>query len=167
MKKLFLIFIHFFILRSTYAAETCSRVAIINYQKVLVDASSNKQGEGLRFYLEKDPISKELLDKYQAKSKPTLFSASASTAGSLLVFGGLIQTNNGAGFQDSNTLIYSGAILIALSYLTSKTQQYSNEKILKEAIDQYNTRNTPRIYFSPYINNNDNSGLGFGFQQEF
>lgn len=153
--------------QSVFSAETCSRVAIVNYQKVLVDASSNKQGEGLRFYLDKDPISRELLDKYQKENKPTLFSASASTAGSLLLFAGLIQTNNGAGFQDSNTLIYSGAILIALSYLTSKTQQYSNEKILKEAIDQYNTRNTPRIYFSPYKNNNDTSGLGFGFQQEF
>ena len=151
----------------TFTAETCSRVAIINYQKVLVDSSSNKKGEGLRFYLEKDPVSKKLLDKYQEKNKPTLFSASTSTAGSLLLLTGLLQTNDSEGIQSSNTLIYTGVGLVALSYLTSKTQQYSNEKIIKEAVDQYNIRNTPRIYFSPYKDNSGTSGVGFGFQQGF
>lgn len=151
----------------TIAAETCSRVAIINYQKVLVDAGSNKKGEGLRFYLEKDPVSKSLLDKYQEKNKPTLFSASASTMGSVLLFAGLVQTSATSSLGDRNSLVYTGFGLIALSYLTSKTQQFSNEKILNEAVNQYNTRNTPRIYFSPYKDNNGTSGVGFGFQQEF
>ena len=165
--KILLVLIFLFFHHNALSAETCSRIAVINYQKILVDASSNKKGEGLRFYLDKDPVSKELLNKYQDENKPTIFSASASTAGSLLFFTGLIQTNTGSGLQDSNTLIYSGAILIALSYLTSKTQQYNNEKILKEAVDQYNARNTPRIYFSPYKNNNGTPGVGFGFQQGF
>lgn len=150
-----------------FANETCSRVATINYQKVLVDAGTNKRGEGLRFYLEKDPVSKSLLDEYQNKDKPTLFSASTSTVGSLLILSGLLQTNESEGIQNSNTLLYGGALLVAISYLTSKTLKFSNEKLLKEAVDQYNKRNTPRIYFSPYKDNNGNSSLGFGFQQEF
>jgi hypothetical protein len=150
-----------------HANQTCSRVATINYQNVLVDAGSNKRGEGLRFYLEKDPASKTLLNEYQEKDKPTIFSASASTAGSILILSGLLQTNQSSGIQNSNTLIYGGALLVALSYLTSKTLQFSNEKILKEAVDQYNKRNTPRIYFSPYKDNNGNSSVGFGMQQEF
>lgn len=152
---------------SLWSAETCSRVAVINYQKVLVDSSSHKKGEGLRFYLEKDPVSKELLDKYQQKSRPTILSASTSTAGSILILAGLLQTNDNTGITNNNTLLYSGATLVALSYLISKTQQYSNERILEEAVNQYNTRNTPRIYFSPYNDNSGRSGLGFGFQQEF
>lgn len=147
--------------------ETCSRVATINYQNVLVDAGSNKRGEGLRFYLEKDPVSKSLLNEYQEKDKPTILSASTSTAGSILILTGLLQTNKSSGIQNSNTLIYGGAILVALSYLTSKTLKFSNEKILKEAVDQYNKRNTPRIYFSPYKDHNGNSSVGFGMQQEF
>jgi hypothetical protein len=150
-----------------HANQTCSRVATINYQNVLVDAGSNKRGEGLRFYLEKDPVSKSLLNEYQEKDKPTIFSASTSTAGSILILSGLLQTNQSSGIQNSNTLIYGGALLVALSYLTSKTLKFSNEKILKEAVDQYNKRNTPRIYFSPYKDNNGNSSVGFGLQQEF
>lgn len=165
--KLLLISFLIFYLSNSMANETCSRVATINYQKVLVDAGSNKQGEGLRFYLEKDPISTKLLNNYQKENKPTIFAASASTAGSLMILAGLLQTNNVPGIQNSNTLIYGGGVLVALSYLTSKTIQYSNEKILKEAVDQYNKRNTPRIYFSPYRDNNGSSGVGFGIQREF
>lgn len=150
----------------SFAGETCSRVALINYQKVLVDAGSNKRGEGLRFYLEKDPTSKSLLDEYQRKDQPTIANASASTAGSVLILAGLLQTNEEEGLQNSNTLLYSGLTLVALSYLTSKTLKYNNEKILKQAIDQYNKRNTPRIYFSPYKDNNGSS-VSFGVTQEF
>ncbi|MDP7321345.1 MAG: hypothetical protein QF441_12085 [Bacteriovoracaceae bacterium] len=163
----FIILILIFISQLSYANKTCSRFAVINYQKVLVDAGTNKKGEGLRFYLEKDSTSKELLDKYQEKNKPTIFSASASTAGSLLIMAGLLQTNNSEGVQNNNTLIYGGAILVALSYLTSKTMMYSNEKILNEAINQYNKRNSPKIYFSPFQDSKAKTGLGLGIQQEF
>lgn len=63
--RIILSFLLFFMISNAVAEKTCSRVATINYQQVLVDAGSNKKGEGLRFYLEKDPISKKLLDKYQ------------------------------------------------------------------------------------------------------
>lgn len=149
------------------AAETCSRVATINYQEVLVDAGSGKMGEGLRFYLEKDPESKKLLDEYQKRNKPTLWSASASTLGSVMILSSLLQTNESSGIQNKNTLLYGGVMLVALSYLTSKTLKYSNEKYLKESIDQYNKRNSPRIYFSPFKENNGSSGVGFGVQQGF
>ncbi len=165
--KWFSIVISFLLLTPSFGNETCSRVATINYQQVLVDAGANKKGEGLRFYLEKDPVSKDLLDKYQQKNKPTLFSAASSTVGSFLILGGLLQASKISGDQNSEALMYSGSLLIALSYLTSKTLQYNNEKILQEAVDQYNKRNSPRIYFSPYKDNNGGSGAAFGLQQEF
>ena len=149
----------------SFSAEVCSRRAIVNYQEILVDGGSNKKGEGLRFYLEKDKNSKELLDEYQSKNKPTIWAAATSTFGSLMIFSGLLQTNESEGVQNRNTLLFSGGILVALSYLVTKTTQYNNEDILKRAVDQYNKRNLPRIYFSPY--NNNSPGIGIGVQQEF
>lgn len=148
---------------NTYAAETCSRVAIINYQEVLVDAGSNKKGEGLRYYLEKDSNSHKLLDEYQERNKPTIWGAATSTVGSFMILSGLMQTNESSGFQNKNTLLYGGSILVALSYLTSKTMQYNNEVLLKRAVDQYNKRNLPRIYLSP----GDGKGFGVGISQDF
>lgn len=161
MIKLFLVFLIFS--HGINAAETCSRIATINYQEVLVDAGSGKLGEGLRFYLEKDSNSKKLLDEYQQKSAPTIISASASTAGSLLILGGLLSSSN----QGRANLIYGGAILIALSYLTSKTLQYNNEELLQKSIEQYNKRNRPHIYFSPLQDNNGSPGFGVGLQKGF
>ena len=166
--KFFIIFLLLIHLLPTNALAICSRVAVINYQEVLVDAGTGKKGEGLRFYLEKDPQSKELLDKYQKENEPTFFKASTSTIGSIMLVTGLLQSNKSDGIENQNTLLFGGSLLIALSYLTSKTLKYSNEKYLEEAIDQYNKRNSPRIYFSPYKeNNNSQTGLGFGITQEF
>ncbi len=165
--KILLIVLLFLGHSAAQANQTCSRVATINYQNILVDAGSDKKGEGLRFYLEKDPVSKKLLNDYQKKSKPGILSGASSTLGSLLILSGLIQANKVSGSQNSESLILSGSLLVALSYLTSKTLQFSNEKILKEAVDQYNKRNSPRIYFSPFKDNNGNSGAGFGIQQGF
>lgn len=148
------------------AVETCSRVATINYQEVLVDAGSNKKGEGLRYYLEKDPIANKLLDEYQEKNRPSLWSAGASTLGSLMVLSGLMQTNDTSAVANRNNLLYGGSILIAITYLTSKTVQYNNEGILKQAVDQYNKRNRPKIFFTPYSDNNS-TGFGVGVHQEF
>lgn len=162
--RVLILFLIFFIHE---AKATCSRTAIINYQEILVDAGSDKKGEGLRFYLDKDPLSKKLLNKYQDENKPTFLRASTSTIGSILLFAGILQPNESTGIQNKNTLIYGGSLLIALSYLTSKTMAYSNEKILEEAVDQYNKRNSPRIFFSPFKGNDNDNGLGFGFTQEF
>lgn len=165
--KFFILLLLIFTNTAVNAAQTCSRIAKINYQQVLVDAGSDKRGEGLRFYLEKDPVSKELLDEYQEKNKPTILSRSASTAGSILLFTGLIQTNKKSGVQNQNTLLYSGALLIGLSYLMTKTFLYNNEKLLKESIDQYNKRNRPKIFFSPYSDNGRSTGIGIGIQRGF
>jgi hypothetical protein len=151
---------------SLFANETCSRVAVVNYQEILVDAGSSKKGEGLRYYLEKDPISKKLLDQYQEKNKPTKWGAATSTMGSFLMLGGLLQTNDADGFFNRDSMLYSGAILIAISYLTSKTLQYNNEDYLKQAIDQYNKRNNPKIFFSPYADQKS-SGIGIGVSKGF
>ncbi len=149
------------------ANTTCSRTAVINYQEVLVDAGSGKLGEGLRFYLDKDPESLSLLNEYQKRSKPTLWNTGTSTVGSLMVLAGVLQSGNKNGLGDKKVLIGGGALLITLSYLISKTMKKSNEKYLNLAIDQYNKRNSPRIYFSPFRDNNGESGVGFGLQKGF
>lgn len=147
------------------AVETCSRVAVINYQEVLVDAGSTKKGEGLRFYLEKDPVANKLLNEYQERNRPSIWSAGASTAGSLMILAGLMQTDTGSS-SSRNGLLYGGGILVAISYLTSKTIQYNNEGLLKQAVDQYNKRNRPKIFFTPYGDGNS-TGFGVGVNQEF
>ena len=161
-----IILVSLLLMLNAQAIETCSRVAVINYQEILVDAGSSKKGEGLRYYLEKDPISKELLNKYQEENRPTTWSATASTIGSVFILSGLLQTNKTEGFANRDSLLYSGAILISISYLTSKTLQYNNEEYLKQAVDQYNKRNSPKIYFNPYTDGN-NTGLGIGVSKEF
>jgi hypothetical protein len=161
-----LIILFIIIFNISFAAETCSRVAIINYQEVLVDAGSNKKGEGLRFYLEKDGQSKALLDAYQDKNRPTIWGAATSTIGSFMILSGLVQTSNSANSQNKNSLMLGGGILVALSYLTSKTLQYNNEALLQNSIDQYNQRNLPRIYFSP-TQDNGKLGIGLGINQGF
>ncbi|MBD64037.1 MAG: hypothetical protein CME62_02445 [Halobacteriovoraceae bacterium] len=157
----------FIISQCALADSTCSRVATINYQEVLVDAGSGNRGEGLRFYLEKDPESKKLLDEYQRRNKPTLWSAGASTTGSFLILASFLSTSDSADATTKNTMLYGGGLLVALSYLTSKTLRYSNEKYLQQSIDQYNKRNSPRIYFSPYKDNNGSSGVGLGVSRGF
>ena len=169
--KVFIMKIYLFILlvfsAQVFAADICSRVATIRYQEVLVDAGTDKPGEGLRFYLEKEPKSKELLDQYQEGNRPTVLNASASTLGSLLILAGLMQTSASDGSQNRNSLFYGGSTLIALSYLSTKTRQLSNEKLLEASIEHYNKRNKPRIYFYPHKDNNNSSGLGFGVQRNF
>lgn len=146
---------------STRAAETCSRVATINYQEVLVDVSASNRGEGLRYYLEKDPVAKELLDQYQENNRPTWKSAAMSTFGTAMILGGLLRSNEGKEetITGRNFLIFGGATLIAVSYLISKTNQYNNEHLLLKSVEEYNKRNTPRIFFAP---TGSESGIGFG-----
>lgn len=155
-------------LHNGWANETCSRVAIINYQEVLVDTSSNSKGEGLRFYLEKDPNAKKLLNEYQEQNKPSLLATTTSTLGSAMILGGLLQTDeNTSGITNRNSLIYGGLLLSTISYLVSKTLQYNNEELLQRAVEQYNKRNLPRIYFSPFQDNNSDFTIGVGVQKEF
>jgi len=166
MRNILLLILSVFLSAPIWAAETCSRLATINYQEVLVDVSSSNRGEGLRYYLEKDQIAKELLDEYQDNNRPTWKSAAMSTLGSAMLLGGLLRTNEGENetLTSRNFLFFGGATLIGVSYLISKTNQFNNEYLLSKSIEEYNKRNTPRIFFSP---TDDGNGLGLGIGQEF
>jgi hypothetical protein len=158
------VLISFFLLTSVFAAETCSRVATINYQEVLVDVSSKNRGEGLRYYLEKDEVAKDLLNTYQENNIPTWKSAALSTAGTALMIAGLMTSSNGD--NTKNFMLFGGATMVAVSYLISKTNQYNNEYLLTKSIEEYNKRNTPKIFFSP-TNPREGLGAGIGVGQEF
>lgn len=162
------ILICFMLASAVYAEETCSRVATINYQEVLVDVSSKSRGEGLRYYLEKDQVSKSLLDEYQENNRPTWKSAALSTLGTGMMLAGLLRTSDGSSesFTGRNFLLFGGATMITVSYLISKTNQYNNEYLLSKSIEEYNKRNTPKIFFSPTDPKNG-IGLGIGLGQEF
>ena len=166
MLKRTLLFLSVLIALPIWGAETCSRVATINYQDVLVDVSSSNRGEGLRYYLEKDQVAKELLDEYQDNNRPTWKGAAMSTLGTAMILGGFLRTTGGEDetFTSKNFLIVGGATLIGVSYLISKTKQYSNEYLLLKSIDEYNKRNTPSIFFAP---TGDGKGLGIGVGQEY
>ena len=153
-----------------FAVETCSRIATVNYQEVIVDPSSTSRGEGLRFYLEKDEKALELLDKYQIQNKPKWQTAALSTFGTGLVLMGVLRSNSDSntGITSKDSLIFSGGVFIALSYLISKTLKYKNEYVLQKSIDEYNKRNNPRIYFSPFIDiQSEQNKLGIGINKEF
>ena len=166
MWKLSLLILSATLVFPLWGAETCSRVATINYQEVLVDVSSSNQGEGLRYYLEKDQIAKELLNEYQDNNRPTWKSAAMSTLGSAMILGGFLRTNEGDNetLTSRNFLLFGGATLIGVSYLITKTNQVNNEYLLLKSVEEYNKRNTPRIFFAP---TDDGKGLGLGVGQEF
>ncbi len=159
----------------SFAAETCSRVAIINFQEVLVDTSTSRKGEGLRYHLAKDKMALSYLDKYQDKSRPMWLTAALSTAGASLVIAGIFQHGDqgSSQFSDKKAFFIGGAAMITLSYLISKTIEYNNTGLLVSAIEEYNKRNLPRIYFSPYkakLKSNTQSesiGVSAGIIKEF
>lgn len=168
MTLIILIFSLLFYSVSALSTETCSRVAIINYQEVLVDVSSSNRGEGLRFYLEKDEVAKGLLDEYQENNRPTWKGAALSTVGSAFMLAGFLRSSEGHGeaLTGRGTLLLAGSTMIALSYLISKTKQYNNEHLLQKSIEEYNKRNTPRIFLTP-TRLNGQFGIGIGVGQEF
>jgi len=159
--------------------EICSRTATINYQEVLIDASSQKKGEGLRFYLNKDPIAKGYLDEYQGKSRPRWYNAVIGTLGTGLILAAIVKSgksSNQGQFSSSKGLAITGASLIFINFLVAQAQESQNEKILNHAIEEYNKRNLPKIYFSPFKKDSSSGkrgpsseGIGFifGLTQRF
>lgn len=131
--------------KQAFANSTCSRVAIVNYQKILVDMSSRKKGEGLRHYLSKDPKSLALLDKYQDENQINLASAIIGTTATGLIIGGVMNNNDNKTRQG---LIISGLALWVTNFLFSRTIESNNEKYLQKAVEVYNKSNLPRIYFN-------------------
>lgn len=128
-----------------YATETCSRIATINYQEILVDTNSTDKGEGLRFHLEKDPIAKEYLDVYQKNSSITWPTAIMGTTGTGILLFGFASRNA----TDRSVYLITGASVILVNFLIARTLETSNEKNLTRAIEEYNKRNLPKIYFNP------------------
>lgn len=128
------------------ATETCSRIAIINYQEVLVDTSSTQKGEGLRFHLEKDKKAKSYLDKYQESTQIRWQNSLMGSLGTVLILSSFF--SNGSD-TNKKSLIIGGATLVAINFLVAKTLDSANEQNLINSIEEYNKRNLPKIYFSP------------------
>ncbi|MBT3583852.1 MAG: hypothetical protein HN509_03015 [Halobacteriovoraceae bacterium] len=149
MLKISLLALFIAFIPSSWAAETCSRVAIINYQEVLIDTNTTQKGEGLRYHLEKDPKALGYLDRYQEGNGIRWQNAVLGTAGTGLILGGLI--SNGSKKNKQNLLI-GGVTLILINFLASRTLDTSNETNLINAVEEYNKRNLPRIYFNPIEN---------------
>lgn len=126
------------------AAEICSRMAIINFQEVLIDTSSTEKGEGLRHYLEKDPQAKRYFNIYQKGTKTKWHSAVWGTAGTTFLLAGLISSDR----ENRKTLLISGAILTTINFFVTRTLEHANESYLIKAIKEYNKRNFPKIYLN-------------------
>lgn len=147
MKKLTLIVLCIFMLSTaTYGADTCSRIAVINYQEILIDTNSTQKGEGLRFYLEKDPKALQYLNRYQKGTRTHWANAALGTIGSLLLLAGFMVNDSG---NSKKSMLIAGSSIIAVNFLVAKTKEHQNEMNLHKAIEEYNKRNLPRIYFSP------------------
>lgn len=146
------------------AVETCSRIAIINYQEILVDSNASEKGEGLRYHLEKDPVAKEYLDIYQKNSAIRWPNALLGTAGTgLLIFGFFTKDT-----QNRQIYLVSGAATILVNFLVAKTLEVANEVNLNRAVEEYNKRNLPKIYFNPENNNQGSTnfpGIKIGLAQ--
>lgn len=142
------------------AVETCSRIAIINYQEVLVDTNSTEKGEGLRFHLEKDRTAKNYLEKYQEGTKIKWQNAILGTVGTTMMLGGILTNNNS---ERKQTLLIGGATFMLVNFLVAKTLEATNEQNLIKAIEEYNKRNLPKIYFNPDQSSDGSLGPGVSF----
>jgi hypothetical protein len=147
MKKLIFYFLLTALCANILAAETCSRIAVINHQEVLVDTNSTEKGEGLRFYLEKDPKAKGHLDKYQKGTQIRWQNAILGSVGSSLLIAGFLQSKG----KSRDSLLIGGATFLAVNFLVAKTLDMVNEENLIKAINEYNRRNLPKIYFNPKV----------------
>ena len=157
---LFLFFLIFALIFSpltpVIGEEVCGRIAIINFQEVLVDSNSNQKGEGLRYYLEKDHQSKVFFDSYQKGNEQKWLSAALGTVSSLMILTGFLTRNNPTNRQ---ALIVGGASLMTVNFLVAKTLDYVNKNNLTKSVDEYNKRNLPRIYFNTKNYTQESDGL--------
>lgn len=162
-------------LQMALAIDNCGRVATVNYQKIFIDTSSTKKGEGLRYYIDKDPVAKSYLDEYQEKGKPRWYHAAIGTLGTGLIIAGISQSGsfNDEGLTSKKNLFITGAFMLTLNVLIFRTLEHNNERLLMNAIEEYNKRNLPKIYFSPLpLDNtkewkNEGPGLTLGLVKEF
>lgn len=137
--------------------EICGRIATINRQELLVDINSTQKGEGLRYYLEKDPLAKLYLDRYQEGTKNNWQKAVLGTVGTGFILGSIFTHTNDANPEayrrqkkKKNQLLVLGASLIAINLLAIQAWEKTNEGLLQRAVQEYNKRNLPQIYFNPW-----------------
>ncbi|EPZ50414.1 hypothetical protein M902_1329 [Bacteriovorax sp. BAL6_X] len=143
MKDIFIITSLLFSLVTHANDETCSRVAVINQQEILIDPSSSLKGEGLRYHLEKDKVALSYLNDYQSLQEDIWRPAVMGTIGSGLILSAFL-TNPSSNTRRS--LIASGTVVLILNYLLTKTIQTSNEELLYKSINEYNKRQEPKIF---------------------
>lgn len=159
MKTLVSIIALFCLIFATFAEETCSRVATINYQEILVDPNTSQKGEGLRYYIEKDPAAKDYLDRYQKGTQVSWKNALLGSMGSAFMISSLFVDDS----QDKKIYLISGATMVLLNFLVARTQEISNEQNLNKAIEEYNKRNLPKIFFNPQASESNSESSGFTF----
>jgi hypothetical protein len=133
--------------------ESCARTAVVNYQEILVDTNTTNKGEGLRYYLEKDPVAKNYLEKYQSSGRPQKLIAGVGALGSSMLLASLYtpKKKGVSGLQTRDILVIGGVVTLLTNFLIARTYDYNNEAYLEKAIDEYNKRNLPRIYFGPTL----------------
>ena len=112
---------------------------------LLVDSNTSERGEGLRYHLEKDAVAKSYLDIYQKNSAIRWPSAILGTAGTGLMLFGFFNSNS----EDRRLYLISGGATILVNFLVTRTLEITNEENLTRAIDEYNKRNLPKIFFNP------------------
>ena len=130
--RFFLLFLLIFGSMQVFSVETCSRIAIINYQEVLVDSNTSEKGEGLRFHLEKDPAALEYLNIYQKKSAVKWPSAVLGPAGTGLLLYGFFNSDS----EDRRLYIISGTATIQTKFCDVpdlKTKLFSIYKMFQYA----------------------------------
>ena len=132
---------------SLWADSSCSRIATINFQEVLIDSSSIQKGSGLKHYLEKDSKAKFYLEAYERGTQKRWLSASLGTLGTAMLLGGIFPKDK----ETQNNLFVGGTTFIAINFFVTRTLEYANESNLIKAIEEYNQRNLPKIY----INSNE------------
>ncbi len=163
--RIFIYVLLFFTSFKLQAIETCSRVAVINFQEVLIDSNSSEKGEGLRYHLEKDPVAKMHLDTYQKNSRFVWPSAIIGTAGTGLILYGFFNSDS----EDRRIFLISGGATLLVNYLIARTLEVTNEVNLNKATEEYNKRNLPKIFFNPDESQGQLSlpGTKFGLAQQW
>src|SRR3989339_622835 len=146
MKKL-LTFLLIYLLpnSSLWTADTCSRVAVVNYQEVLVDTNATQKGDGLRYYLEKDLEAKSYLELYQEGNRTRLSNTVIGTLATSMMFSSFFVDKSSPGRE---ALLIGGFSVMVLNFLMAKTLEHKNEGNLERAIEEYNKRNLPLIDYS-------------------
>ncbi len=148
MKLILILFIFSCFSFSQGLDNTCNRIAYVNYQKILIDSSSTIKGDGLRYLLNKDPVSKSYLDIYQKNALPSWKTAIISTVGIAVGAFGLLNDSD-SGLTNKYLLMGLGVGIVGTNFYVSKRRSLKNEKNLNRAIQEYNKRNFPKIYLSP------------------